>query len=237
MKSIQSDIIWEEEVRIQERYAKRNNNHLYSWFNEGHLFFVQQRERAVLSTLKREGLSSLGNSRIFEVGCGGGGWIRDFIRWGALPKNLTAVECLDERVCEANVLCPEGVNIQKGNGAKLSQPSNHYDIVLQSTVFTSVLDLEVKKAIASELMRIVKNDGIILWYDFHVNNPSNPDVKGVGKKEIHHLFPGCSVRLQRITLAPPLYRLIAPFSWGVAGFLERLKVFNTHYLGIIKKES
>jgi len=235
MRTVQSDIIVKEEVRIQERYARRNND-LYSWFNEGHLFFVQQRERKTLSILKHEGITSLKGSKIFEVGCGSGGWLRDFVRWGAQPENLTAVECLPDRVAEAKHLCPPGVNVQQGNGAKLLQLSNHFDIVLQSTVFTSVLDMEVKKAMASELLRIVRNDGIILWYDFHINNPSNPDVQGVGKKEIANLFPGCSIQLHRITLAPPLYRLIAPYSWGLACFLERLKICNTHYFGIIKKD-
>ena len=71
----------------------------------------------------------------------------------------------------------------------------------------------MKQRIASEMIRVVKKEGAILWYDYHVNNPWNPDVRGVKKQEIHRLFPGCRIRLQRMTLAPPLVRLLAPYSW------------------------
>ena len=76
---------------------------------------------------------------------------------------------------------------------------------------------------------------LILWYDFHVNNPSNPDVKGVRKREIAELFPNCRIELWRVSLAPPIVRILAPHSLLACYILERLKIFNTHYLGVIRK--
>ena len=93
----------------------------------------------------------------------------------------------------------------------------------------------MKQQIASEMFRVVKGNGLILWYDFHVNNPWNPEVRGVKAREIRQLFPDCQVALRRITLAPPLLRLLAPYSWLACYALERLRVFNTHYLGVIMK--
>src|SRR5262249_32502074 len=87
----------------------------------------------------------------------------------------------------------------------------------QSTVFTSVLDASMKHQMASEMLRVVKDDGLILWYDYHVNNPWNPDVRGVKRREIHQLFGGCRITLRRTTLAPPLARLLAPLFF--VGFL------------------
>ena len=60
------------------------------------------------------------------------------------------------------------------------------------------------------MIRVVKNEGMILWYDYHVNNPWNPDVRGVKKQEILRLFPSCQIRVQRTTLAPPLFACRAP---------------------------
>jgi hypothetical protein len=40
---------------------------------------------------------------------------------------------------------------------------------------------------------------------------------------------------QRITLAPPIARRLAPLSWGLCLFLESLELFNTHYLVAISK--
>src|SRR3989442_4123843 len=85
-------------------------------------------------------------------------------------------------------------------------PDATSDMVLQSLLFTSILDGEVRRAVAREMLRVVRQDGWILWYDFHVDNPWNPDVRRVGRREMAALFPGCHIELQRLTLAPPLSR-------------------------------
>ena len=121
------------------------------------------------------------------------------------------------------------------DASKLPYPDEYFDIVMQFTVFTSILDKNMKKKIAEEMLRVLKADGFILWYDFRMNNPKNPDVKRVKKKEIYELFPNCEIYLKRITLAPPLTRLIAHHSQFVCYILEKLKIFNTYYIGVIKK--
>ena len=52
---------------------------------------------------------------------------------------------------------------------------------------------------------------------------------------IRALFPGCAFDFRRITLAPPLARRLVPFSWLLAYLLEKLKIFNSHYLVAIQK--
>ena len=127
-------------------------------------------------------------------------------------ENIAGVDLLSERVTEAKKLCPEAVQVQCGSAAELAFLSETFDLVLQSTVFTSVLDASMKQQMASEMLRVVKSDGLILWYDYHVNNPWNADVRGVKRREISQLFPHCLIKLQRITLAPPLVCLLAPYS-------------------------
>jgi len=90
-----------------------------------------------------------------------------------------------------------------------------------------VLNPNLRQLIASEMLRVVKADGIILWYDFYMNNPWNPDVQGMKRREIFRLFPGCKIELRRISLAPPLCRFLVPYSWLTSYILERLKIFNT----------
>jgi hypothetical protein len=43
------------------------------------------------------------------------------------------------------------------------------------------------------------------------------------------------VRLTRITLAPPLAARLVPVSWITALLLEKVRILNTHYLGVIRK--
>lgn len=227
-----------EEAHIKSVYAKRQRSipkGRYSHFNSGHLFLVQERERRFLALFDKYHCRSLVLKLILEVGCGTGFWLREFVKWGARPENITGVDLLPDRIDEAKKLCPGTAKIQCGDASKLAFPDATFHIVLQSTVFTSVLNDNLKRQIASEMLRVVKPDGLILWYDYHINNPRNHDVRAVKKQEIFQLFPNCRIDLQRITLAPPLSRLLAPYSWGVCYFLEKLKVFNTHYLAVIRK--
>ena len=234
--SISSDSLKAEESRIQAAYARRQTGDLYSRFNPATLFMAQERERFVLRLLSRHGFSRLQNKRILEIGCGTGDILRDFIKWGARPENTTGIELLPDRVSEAVHLCPKATRIDRGNAANLNFPTAHFDLVVQSTVFTSVLDLQTKKQMAFEMVRVLKPDGLILWYDYHINNPRNRDVRAVKRQEIYHLFPDSHIQLRRITLAPPIARLIAPYSWLLCYFLSKVPWLCTHYVGVIRKQ-
>jgi ubiquinone/menaquinone biosynthesis C-methylase UbiE len=226
-----------EEARIRAAYAKRQKEDpRYSYFSMGNLFIIQEREKRLLTLLKRNDLAPLQATKILEVGCGTGYWLREFIKWGARPENLTGIDLLVDRVAEARYLCPKAINIVYGNAAALAFPDATFDLVVQSTVFTSVLDALMKQQIASEMLRVVKDNGCILWYDYHVSNPWNPDVRGVKRREIAQLFPGCRMQLQRLTLAPPLVRLLAPYSWFACYVLGKIPWLCTHYLGLIAKD-
>jgi ubiquinone/menaquinone biosynthesis C-methylase UbiE len=197
---------------------------------------MQEREHRLLTLLQRYGFTLLDTYKILEIGCGTGYWLREFVKWGVRPENITGVDLLSDRVAEAKKLCPEAVQVQCGSAATLAFPNNTFDLVLQSTVFTSVLDPSMKQQMASEMLRVVKGDGLILWYDYRVNNPWNSDVRGIKRQEISQFFPGCLIQLQRITLAPPLVRLLAPCSWLVCYVLGKVPWLCTHYLGVIRKK-
>ena len=225
-----------EERRIHEAYARRQSSSLYSRFNRAYLFMVQEREQRFLRLLARCGCTHLENKQILEVGCGNADLLRDFMKWGARPENLVGVELLGERVAEAIHCCPKDVKILQGNAAKLQFPNQIFDLVFQSTVFTSVLDPGTKQQMAAEMCRVLKPNGLILWYDYHMNNPQNPDVKGVKWAEIKALFVNCEIRMKRITLAPPIARRVASYSWLLCYLLSKIPWFCSHYIGVIRKK-
>jgi len=227
-----------EEVRLRQVVTRRTQQlpqDLYSMTNPGQLYMLQERERRVLSLLRKNRSAILSTGRILDVGCGTGLWIRDLIRWGVNPARIAGVELLRERASEARRLCPAEVSIFCGNATTLAFPEHTFDLVIQSTVFTSILTREVQQDLAREMLRVLKPDGFILWYDFHMNNPGNADVRGVTSHEIRTLFPRCQVQLSRITLAPPLVRILAPVSWMACHLLSLVPFLCTHYLGIIRK--
>ncbi len=230
------DTFGREESRIQEAYAKRQGDNRYSLFDPGALFIVQEIERSLLALLQQRGFSSLETKRILEIGCGAGFWLREFIKWGANPKHITGIDLLADRITKARDLCPAAVRLDCASATKLPYADRTFDLVMQFTVFTSILDSTMKQQIASEMLRVVNRDGLMLWYDYHVNNPWNPDVRGVKKAEIYQLFPHCHIELRRITFIPQLTRLLAPYSWLMCYLLAKIPLFCTHYLGVIQKE-
>jgi len=224
-----------EEVRIRSAYQRKKPAGYYSWFQAGNLFIVQERERLILRRLREHGCYSLASKRVLEIGCGSGHWLRELIQWGALPENTTGIDLRPEALSSAARLCPRGVTLRCMNAAKLDFGDESFDLVLQSLVFTSVLDQSMKQRMALEMLRVVKKTGFILWYDFHVDNPWNSNVRGVRKAEITRLFPSCCIALERVSLALPLAKVLAPRSWITCYILDRLRLLNTHYLGVIEK--
>ncbi|MGH7968381.1 MAG: hypothetical protein ACREIC_06590, partial [Limisphaerales bacterium] len=67
------------------------------------------------------------------------------------------------------------------------------------------------------------------------DNPRNPDVKGIKKKEIRQLFGDCTCDFTLVTLAPPITRLLAPISWLGCEVLSKMPFLNTHYLVVVRK--
>jgi SAM-dependent methyltransferase len=145
------------------------------------------------------------------------------------------MDLLADRVGEARALCAQGVHLFCGSAAALPVPAASFDLVAQFTVFTSILDPDLRRQVASEMLRVVKPTGLILWYDFFFDNPKNVNVRGIARREIQRLFPGCSVKLRRVTLAPPLTRRLASRSWLACSLLEAIPLLRTHFLGVIRK--
>ena len=165
----------------------------------------------------------------------GGGVLKDFIKYGAKPKYLYGIDILEDRIKIAKDISPN-INFKCGDASNLPFEDESFDIVVQFTVFTSILKKGMKKDIAKQILRALKKEGIIIWYDFRYNNPRNPDVKGIKKKEIVNLFPNCKFIFKRVTLTPPIVRFIEPRSWLLCYLFEKLSFLCTHYLVIIRKK-
>ena len=234
--NMKSPELLREEARIKTAYKERvKPAGYYSWFDPGNLFVVHEREKILLKALRQHGRDPLAGNRFLEVGCGSGHWLREFIKWGVSPADVTGIDLRPDAIAIASRLCPPGVTLQCSSGSALNFQDESFDLVLQSMVFTSVLDERMRQQMAREMIRVVKKSGLMIWYDFFVDNPWNPDVRGVRKAEIKRLFPGCHIELERVSLALPLTKMLAPWSWMTCHLLSRMRFLNTHYLGLIQK--
>lgn len=223
--------------RLRAEYADRAqrlaHSDIYSHFNPAYLFAVHQRQRQLIDLLRRQGITSLRDLRILEVGCGRGGVLLEWLSFGASPKNLHGIDLLEDRLPEASARLSQS-GVACADGQSLPYPDSSFDIVFQYTAFSSVLDDAVKQNIAREMLRVVrKSTGVIIWYDFWLN-PTNAQTKGVRPEEIRRLFPECQYEFRRVTLAPPLARRLAPISTLLCAMLEKLQLLNTHYFAAIR---
>lgn len=223
--------------QIRAEYKRREREippDFYALHHTANLFLHQGQLHGLQWALRTAGLAPFGDRRLLEVGCGRGNWLSIFEAFGAKRENLAGIDLDEERAreCQARFA---GADVRPGDATRLPWPDGAFDVVFQSTVFTSILDAEMKRAVAGEMLRVVKPRGAILWYDFHMNNPRNPHVRGVGGGEIRALFPGCEARLRRVTLAPPIARRLAPLSWLAAEALEGMRFLNSHYFGVLRR--
>lgn len=222
--------------RLRDEYADRSRrlstSDIYSVFNTSYLYAVQQRQRDTLNLLQRHEFNPLDGSVILELGCGCGGVLLEYLTYGADPKNLHGCDLLLDRLYKAQAKLPH-LPLSCADGQAIPYPTDTFDFVLQYTVFSSILDNVIKSNLAQEILRVLQPNGTLLWYDFWLN-PSNPQTRGIRRKEIRTLFPNCTYDFRRITLAPPLARRLAPISWLLSAFLEKLTIFNTHYLVAIR---
>lgn len=221
--------------RLRAEYSDRAvrllGSDIYSPFNPAYLFTIQQRQRAMLQMLRRYQFAPLSGKEILDVGCGKGQVLHELLGYGATPELLHGTDLLPDRVKEARRLLPD-VQITCADAQQLPYRSGTFDLVLQLTVFSSILDPDVKRKIAGEMVRALRKGGVIIWYDFWLN-PANKQTSGIRPAEVRRLFPGCRIDFRRITLAPPITRRLAPRSWLLCYILESLKILNTHYLAAI----
>jgi ubiquinone/menaquinone biosynthesis C-methylase UbiE len=196
---------------------------------------VQERQRAILQGLARRGWHDTGALRLTEIGCGAGGNLLEFLRAGFSAANLGGCEILPERLAMARACLPEAVALWPGDAAQAPIPPASQDIVVQVTVFSSLLDDAVQQHLAEAMWRWVKPGGAMLWYDFTVDNPRNPAVRGVPLARLRQLFPEGRLQHQRLTLAPPLARRVTRLHPSLYTVFNSLPLLRTHLLAWIDK--
>ncbi len=206
---------------------------IYSPLHPAALFMIQRRQRLIREILAAAFPQGCADRRLLEVGCGNGQWLAEFQMFGFRAANLAGIELDSQRATTAaqRIL---GADIRPGDGAALPWPDGAFDVVFQSTVFTSILDAGIRQRVAAEMQRVCAPSGFILWYDFTVDNPRNPAVKGISARAVARLFAPWRCTARSVTLAPPVARRIAPRCWSLAEDLETFLPFlRTHLVARI----
>lgn len=222
---------------IRDRYDRRNSQvgDLYDPLSPYNYMATAERRVAFIRWIKSADLGPLSEKRLLEIGCGSGTNLLNFILLGFRPENLVANELLEERVASARQLLPKSVKMIEGDASTLELEDETFDVVFQSTVFTSILDDAFQQKLADRMWSLAKPGGGILWYDYVYNNPANPDVRGVPTKRIRQLFPHGKMKVWHLTLAPPIGRLVTKISPKLYTLFNAFPFLRTHVLCWIEK--
>ncbi len=225
-----------EKQRLLSEYRRREAEippERYAPWNPAESFMRAERRRRAVRMLRRAGAFPGPESRCLEVGYGRLGWLGDLISWGVREESLAGIELDEARASAARRVLPVA-DLRAGDACELPWSDGEIDLAIASTVFTSVLDDGVRRRIAGEIERVLAPGGALLWYDFRVN-PRNPEVRAVGRRELRALFPGLEGEIASVTLAPPIARLVAPWSHWLATTLEALPPLRGHLLAVLVK--
>lgn len=223
---------------IKTRYDKRKmaiGDDRYAYMNPSVYMAQQEKERVLISLLKVIGWSDVAEKRALEVGCGSGGNLQTLMRLGFDPANLVGNELLVDRYEFARKSLPMATKLILGDASKLDLPEKSFDMVMQSTVFTSIIDDAFQHQLADSMWRLLKPGGGILWYDFTYDNPRNSDVRGVPLSRVKELFPGAKCLHRRVSLAPPISRRVCKLHPQLYTLFNSMFFLRTHILCWLKK--
>lgn len=252
-------IIGTETDRIREEYFRRDQLDLsspYRYTNPAFLFHMQEREWALLDALRRENVA-LDGLRVLEVGCGTGHILERWMEFGA--REGVGIDLMAGRVLRGRQRYPN-LQLLVGNGAELPFAPETFDMVLQFTCLSSILDPAVRARVADEMWRVLRPGGVIVSYDLR-NYPflirtlgslsaAVHNVRSLGRRpepcenptpieplslqEIQRLFRKGAISCRPVSLH---FRLtsIARISHLLAWTLGRLPSLRSHHLAIIRK--
>lgn len=221
---------------VAARYARRDAAaDRYSPLRPEVQRWLQERQRVLRALMVGAGITSVGGLRLTEVGCGSGGNLLELLQLGFAPPHLQGIELLPDRLAQARDRLPSALRLIGDDATLADIAPTSQDLVLQSTVFSSLLDHAFQQRLADAMWRWLKPGGAVIWYDFTVDNPRNPDVRGVPVARIRALFPAALVTARRVTLAPPLARAACRVHPRLHDALNLLPLLRTHVLAWVAK--
>jgi SAM-dependent methyltransferase len=224
---------------VRSRYARRESIPAwrYSPLNPEVVARVQERQRAMLALIRRAGWQTLAGRDVLEIGCGSGANMLELLTLGAEPARLSGNDLLPARLAAARTLLPDAVRLFPGEASSLPVEPASVDLILQFTVFSSLLDDALQARLANAMFGWLRPGGAVLWYDFTIDNPRNGDVRGVPLRRIRSLFPASRIEARRITLAPPIARALVRVHPSLRSAAAGIPFLRSHVLAWIAKPS
>lgn len=152
-------------------------------------------------------------------------------------RGILAIDILQERIAVADHTTPL-LRPLVADGARLPLADASAGLVYQSTMLSSVLRTDLRRAIFAEIRRILRPGGIFISYDTRVANPFNPNTRPVGLTEQRAAFAGWRQTGHSLTGIPQIQRLLAPWAPALCHLVESIPFLRSHRVfAAVKPES
>lgn len=230
-----SDHSTSEQERIRSVYqARLAQESAYAWHRPEVMLQAGIIQRIAGTMLAGALGPDLGATRVVDVGCGSGGFLRQLINWGADPARLAGTEYLADRLDDARRRTAAGVRWHLGDLDFAADAS--FELAVANTVFSSILDDCARAKLAADMWRSVMPGGWCMVFDFRYNNPRNPQVRKVDWRQLQHFWPTPLTRHQTLLLAPPIARRLAHAPRIIGAALEAVApVLRSHFIYMARK--
>lgn len=219
--------------RTYEAYHSSGRDRLWDTQNAGFARIAADRDDA-LTHLVRASLPTAGMRAVLDVGCGSGDLAA--IARAAQVGEWVGVDLLNTPLETARANYPWAQFIEASADA-LPFETGAFDVAVASTLFSSLPSLELEQAVAREIVRVLRPEGWLVWYDLRYDNPRNRRVHGLDRADIAGLFPGWRADLSTTTLLPPLARRLGPLTRLLYRPLELLPPLRSHLIGRLHRPS
>ncbi|MCS0615987.1 class I SAM-dependent methyltransferase [Massilia kyonggiensis] len=226
-----------EQERINQVYRQWHGGAAlakYAWHRPDIVRQTAARARVLADLLPLTVGRDLSAVRALDVGCGSGGFLRQLIDWGATPSHLAGTELQPDRLEQARSRTAPGVRWHLGQLDVF--PDASMDLVSAHTVFSALLDEDLRRGLAAEMWRVLRPGGWTMIFDCRYDSARNTHVRKVTDVELLRFWPAASRHYRTLVLAPPVGRTLAALPWLIPEALATLlPPLRSHFIYMARK--
>ncbi len=219
-----------------KEYYKKRGASRNDLFNPEVLFQELAYKRAWLEAFR--GIDK--QAEILDVGGGVGAGLLRAIEAGFSSKQLYLIDIMEERIEYARKRLPNDVHVRQGNAGDMSYfDSSKFDVVTSSTMFIQLLDEILAEKIAGEMIRVTKNKGMLLIFDW-VYDFWQSEYVAVDYSRVHALFCNNQAEVRVVKrikgqLIPPIGRFLSKYLPSMYFIAQKIPLSTGLYCYILKK--
>ena len=213
--------------RMKEFYSNRDQD-AWSVFN-CYPFILDSKQTFMLTKILNN--VNLTKIKLLDIGAGEGNFILKMISLGIKPKNIVAVEYLENRY---EKLVEKLSHIRSLNADFLDVNLNEkYELITLMAVLTSITDNNLRYTILNKAVDSLEEGGMLIIYDYFDDNERflTENYRALSLKKVKKLPKRYSVVVHKNVYIKSLYaKILCKLRLqSLVSFVESLKIFNDSY--------